>query len=178
MKRIFLLFSLLLFVVLVNPSFADDKVLATVDGTNITQSQVDAVFNSLPANVDKTNPDLKTEILNRLIDNVVLINEAKKEGLESDPKVIQAISNAKNEILINFLLQKQFAGQSFDVTDADVTNFYNQNSDKFKDKNGNLVPIDKVKDYVKQYLTSQKEQQAIQAYVDSLKKQDNIVINK
>ncbi|MEO1784090.1 SurA N-terminal domain-containing protein [Thermodesulfobium sp. 4217-1] len=178
MKRIFLLFSLLLFVVLVNPSFADDKVLATVDGTNITQSQFDAFLNSLPANVDKTNPDVKTAVLNNLIDDVVLLNEAKKEGLESDPKVIQAIDNAKNQILVSFLLQKQLAGQSFDITDADVTNFYNQNSDKFKDKNGNLVPIDKVKDYIKQYLKNQKEQQAAQTYVDSLKKQDNIVINK
>ncbi|AWB09738.1 peptidyl-prolyl cis-trans isomerase C [Thermodesulfobium acidiphilum] len=178
MKRIFFLCFVILFAVMARPSFADDKVLATVNGTSITQSQVDAVYNNLPPNVDKTNPDLKKEILNRLIDNLVLLDEAKKEGLEKDPNVIEAINNAKNMILINYLLQKHFAGQNFEVTDADVTNFYNQNSDKFKDKNGNLVPIDKVKDYVKQYLISQKEQQAYQAYVDSLKKQDNIVINQ
>ena len=179
MKRIFLLFVLLLFVVMAKPSLADDKVLASVNGINITQSQVDAIYNNLPPNVDKSNPDLiKKEILNRLIDNLVLLDEAKKEGLENDPKVIEAINEAKNNILINFLLQKHFAGQNFDVTDADVTNFYNQNSDKFKDKSGNLIPIDKVKDYVKQYLINQKEQEAVQAYIDSLKKQDNIVINK
>ncbi|MGC8502104.1 SurA N-terminal domain-containing protein [Desulfurella sp.] len=157
-----------------------DKVLATVNGYEITQSAVDNIMKSLPAGVvnDKNSAQIRENALNSLISERVLLDEAKKLNLEKDPQVVQEIKAQTDNILINALLQKKFGNQSFAPSEKEITDFYNQNKSKLKDSKGQVQPLSKIKPEIAQYLTNLKKKQALDNYIEELKKQDKVIINK
>ncbi|MGB9755599.1 MAG: SurA N-terminal domain-containing protein [Desulfurella sp.] len=157
-----------------------DKVLATVNGYEITQSAVDNIMKSLPAGVvnDKNSAQIRENVLNSLISERVLLDEAKKLNLEKDPQVVQEIKAQTDNILINALLQKKFGNQSFAPSEKEITDFYNQNKSKLKDSKGQVQPLSKIKPEIAQYLTNLKKKQALDNYIEELKKQDKVIINK
>ncbi len=157
-----------------------DKVLATVNGYEITQSTVDNFIKSLPPGVvnDKNAAQIRENVLNTLISERVLLDEAKRLNLEKDPQVEKEIKAQTDNILINALLQKKFGNQNFAPTDKEITDFYNQNKSKLKDSKGQILPLNKVKSEIAQYLTNVKRKQALDNYINELKKNDKIIINK
>lgn len=157
-----------------------DKVLATVNGYEITQSAVDNIIKSLPAGVvnDKNSAQIRESVLNSLISERVLLDEANKLNLEKDPQVVQELKTQKDNILINALLQKKFGNQNFAPTEKEITDFYNQNKSKLKDSKGQIQPLSKIKPEIVQYLTNLKKKQALDNYIEELKKQDKVIINK
>lgn len=157
-----------------------DKVLATVNGYGITQSAVDSIIKSLPAGVvkDKNSTQIRESVLNSLISERVLLDEANRINLEKDPQVVQELKTQKDNILINALLQKKFGNQSFAPTEKEIIDFYNQNKSKLKDSKGQVQPLSKIKPEIAQYLTNLKRKQALDNYIEELKKQDKVIINK
>ncbi|AHF97904.1 MAG: SurA N-terminal domain-containing protein [Desulfurella sp.] len=180
MKFLASLFMVMVFLTTTAFAQTQDKVLATVNGYEITQSAVDNIMKSLPAGVvnDKNKEQVKENVLNSLISERVLLDEAKKLNLEKDPVVAQEIKAQTDNILINALFQKKFGNQNFTPTDKEITDFYNQNKSRLKDSKGQLLPLSKVKPEIAQYLTNMKKKQALDQYIEELKKQDNIKINK
>jgi len=89
-SRFLLIGGALLLLVGCNGSKAEDhsKVLATVNGTPITQNVFNAYVRSLTGGRDmKLNKQQQDQVLKRMIDMTVLADEAKKTGLNKDPKV-------------------------------------------------------------------------------------------
>ncbi|OSS42741.1 hypothetical protein DESAMIL20_361 [Desulfurella amilsii] len=180
MKLLASLFLVTFFLTATAFAQTQDKVLATVNGYEITQSAVDNIIKSLPAGAvnNKNTAQVRENVLNSLISERVLLNEAKKLNLEKDPQVTQEIKTQTDNILINALLQKKFGNQNFTPTDKEITDFYNQNKSKLKDSKGQILPLSKVKPEISQYLANLKKKQALDSYIEELKKQDKIIINK
>ena len=70
--------------------------LATVNGQIITEAQLIAAN---PA--AKGNPAVAKETLQTLINRTLILQQAKKEGIEQSPAFQQALANEKDNLLIN-----------------------------------------------------------------------------
>jgi peptidyl-prolyl cis-trans isomerase C len=100
------------------PAPSADPILATVNGTPIHMSDVQAAGNELPAQMQQLPPDqLFPLLVNQLIDRQALLVAAQTEGLQNDPKIQAAMQAAANEKLENAYVQQQIAP---DITDAAV----------------------------------------------------------
>ncbi|MBN6740052.1 peptidyl-prolyl cis-trans isomerase [Acidithiobacillus sp. MC6.1] len=78
--------------------------LAVVDGQPITKAQVDAAN---PA--AKTNPTDAQSTLQTLINRTLLLQQAKKEGIEDSPSFKTALANEKSNLLIQFTVNHYLA---------------------------------------------------------------------
>jgi peptidyl-prolyl cis-trans isomerase C len=163
---------------------AADKILAKVNGKPITESQIKEVLDRLPANYNsvKNNPQFRDQILNTLINQELLYQEAEKEKIEKDKKVQKQIEEAKKQIVINALLEKHLKPKDVKVTDEEAKVFYERNKAQFTDTNGKQIPFDTVKPFIVQTLQQQKRKEAFMTafnkYIDELKKKNKVEIVK
>ena len=91
---------------------AADPVLATVNGTPIHQSAIDATIARLPPNL-RAMPAAQLDplVLQRMIDAKALVIEARKEKLADQPAVKAEIAAATDQVLENALLTKEVKPQ-------------------------------------------------------------------
>ncbi len=110
---------------------AADPVVATVNGKPIHMSDVRGAMAGLPEQARSMPPQmLYPTLLNQLIDQQALADEARKEGLEKDPAVQAAIAHATDQVLQNALLRREISPT---ITDAALQAKYDQD---YKNKPG------------------------------------------
>ncbi|TEY02410.1 peptidylprolyl isomerase [Campylobacter sp. US33a] len=106
-------------------------VVATAGGKNITDTQVDEFFapmlrgqsiNNLPA-------DQKKAFIQQYIVQDLILNEAKKDGLEKDATYKKELDRAKDAILVAVYQDKIM--QDIKIDSAKVKSIYDQNKDKY-----------------------------------------------
>lgn len=73
------------------------QVVATVNGHEITESQLNQVLAAHPT--DDISPQVRQQALASLVDEELLVQEALKHKLDRQPAVVQAIEKAKRTIL-------------------------------------------------------------------------------
>ncbi|ADY73526.1 peptidyl-prolyl cis-trans isomerase domain-containing protein [Desulfurobacterium thermolithotrophum DSM 11699] len=179
-----LLFSLSMVAVTSLTAQGSDKILAKVNGKPITESQLEEVLKGLPAkyNSVKNNPQFQSQVLNSLINQELLYQEAKKEGIEKNAKVQRQIKEAKEQILINALLEKHLKISKVKVSDKEARAFYEKNKKRFTDANGKQISFEAVKLFIVQSLEQQKRRQLLSAslnrYIEKLKKENKVEILK
>jgi EpsD family peptidyl-prolyl cis-trans isomerase len=108
-------------------------VVAKVNGTEIYQGQISAVlsrFGDIPADRVK---DVSRQVLNKLIEENVILQQALEKKLDKDPKVAHAINAARNQILIQAYLD-QLAAPATNPTDAEIQAFFDGNPALFKER--------------------------------------------
>ncbi len=94
---------------------ADNPVVATVDGTEILRSDVDAVLRSLPDQMRQAPIEqLYPMLLDRTIDFKLLEVEAEKSDLGDDPDLQAALAQARAAVLRDFMLRKKVEEGSTD----------------------------------------------------------------
>ncbi|HVR44856.1 MAG TPA: peptidylprolyl isomerase [Thermoanaerobaculia bacterium] len=132
MKRVLnvLLLSLALTISAIAQS-AEEKVVAQVNGEKITLTELDAMYGSLPENV-KENYERsggKAAYLETMIRKKLVVQEALKARLQSDPHVQAELRASRENILfdayIGLVLSKGI------VADAEVRRYYDENQQEF-----------------------------------------------
>ena len=106
--KIFIIVGVLL---LANSAMAaPNDVLAKVNGQDITKGEIDNELKMLtngqaaaPQSYDKLPPDVQKAFVDKYIDKRLIIDAAKKEGLENDPQILQKLAEAKD-----FLIQQKY----------------------------------------------------------------------
>ncbi len=171
-----LLTALTIITVATTPAMAKTKIIAKVNNVTITQQDLDNLLDSLPPQYDKNDPKLKKELIKFLIDQEILVQEARKEGIDKDPKVKKQIENAIKQILATALLNKKIPKSKIKVTDKEVKAFYEKHKSEFKGLNGKPVPFNQIKNFLEAQLIKQKQQQAVEEYINSIKKNYNVTI--
>lgn len=84
-----------------------DPVIASVNGQDIHLSDVRAAAQGLPDEMRNLPPQMLFPlVVNQLIDQKALVDEARAEGLQKDPKVQQMIRQAEDTALQNALLSR------------------------------------------------------------------------
>jgi len=158
------------------PAFGKDATVATVDGVAIKRSQVDAFINSLPQQYDslKGKKEFREKITKFLVEQQVLYNEAKEKKIPERKDVKEAIENAKRQIIVNALIKDYLSKRKITVSDKEIKDYYEANKDRFKNLKGKVVPLETVKPYIKQQLLAQKQKEAINSYIESLKKKHKV----
>ena len=71
-------------------------------------------------------PSRKKELLEKYLEKTLLMGEAEKLGLNQDPKVLEDLKDAKDQILIKHLLAHKAAemGGQIEVTDKEINSYY------------------------------------------------------
>lgn len=111
---------------LASPAFADDYVMMKVNNTDITKSEVEAMWAGLfppsqaPA-FDAIKPEMRDKVLRGIMTEKLLAAEGNKAGLDKSPEVTKQLEEAKNKLVIKALLDQKTGDV---VTDADLKKEY------------------------------------------------------
>ena len=104
------------------PAAAADPVIASVNGQDIHLTDVRAAASQLPQEMRNLPPQmLFPMVVNQLVDQRALVDEAKADGLQNDPKVQVAMRAAADTALQNALLTRDVGPQ---ITDAKLQAAY------------------------------------------------------
>lgn len=106
--------------------FANEKVVATVNGEKILKSEFDKIYEQSRLYVSNTIVT-KKKILDDLIAKRVGIQKAKDNKLDRDPVVREKIEDILYHAQISKDLEPEF--KKIKVTENDVKNYYNENKE-------------------------------------------------
>jgi peptidyl-prolyl cis-trans isomerase C len=113
------------------------QALASVNGEEITTMQLNEELQR--ANVQPAQQEAASkQLLKVLVDRQLLQNEAAKEKLDRDPKVMQAIERAKALIVAQAYMQKKIAPAAR-PTPAEVEQYFNQHPEFFSKRKAFLM---------------------------------------
>ncbi|VYS76833.1 peptidylprolyl isomerase [Campylobacter ureolyticus] len=106
------------------------KVFATVDGKDITDVDLAPMLAGMPGvNFEALPAEIQNQVIDRAIDLRVLINEAKKSGIEKDELYKKQLEIVKDDIALRAWQAKELNNTK--VSDKEIEDFYNKNKDKF-----------------------------------------------
>ncbi len=109
----------------------ESKTLASVNGTPITQNEVDAMLMAMGNNGQAyNNPQGRAMILEQLINKKLMLLDAEKNLYEYDAEFKAEFAQVKDDMLANFAIKK--CVEAISVTDDEVKAEYDNNPDKFK----------------------------------------------
>ncbi|MDR2635996.1 MAG: peptidyl-prolyl cis-trans isomerase [Campylobacteraceae bacterium] len=108
-------------------------VIATVNGQEITDEEANALLRQVTGGVggryESLNDEYKKQVIDQLVERKLLVSHAVKSGIEKDSKYIKTLAQAKSDIALNIWIEKEF--DKLKITDAQVKQYYDENTDKF-----------------------------------------------
>lgn len=87
-----------------NPAWAEEKSAALVNGVSISQASVDNAVKGEVAQGREDTPELRKSVRESLIKRELMVQEAKRLGLDKSAEVQQEIEMAKQSVLVNAYL--------------------------------------------------------------------------
>jgi len=110
----------------------ENKVLAKVGTTEITQKDVNALHKSVGHDkiLHYASPEGQKQLLEELVSQELLLQNAKKEKLDESAEFLEEVEKIKNSILKQFALRDILKKVS--VSDEFVKKYYEDNIDSFK----------------------------------------------
>jgi EpsD family peptidyl-prolyl cis-trans isomerase len=145
---------------------AATQVAAKVNGSEISVHQINNILSKASGVTAENAPQAKREILNKLIDQQLAVDQAVEKKLDRSPNVMQAIEAAKREILSRAYLEQIAAAQSKPTAD-EVKKFYADHPELFAQRRlynvqELAVPASgSTADEIKQWVSSGKSMQDI-----------------
>lgn len=111
----------------------DDKVLATIGKTKITEGQYKEALKRIGPQAMMINSDksLRIQLLNQIINLEVFSREAQKLKLDQKPEYKQRVEMFKKESLANMLLKDKVKGE---MSDKKIKAYYDKNKSKYAAK--------------------------------------------
>lgn len=111
----------------------ENKVLAVVNGVEITESDLESAIMRFPRERQSylNSENGKKQLLEEMIAFELVYNYAKDSGIEKEKEYIELLEKAKKEILTQTAISKVMAEVT--VTDEEVSDFYKANEQAFVD---------------------------------------------
>jgi Parvulin-like peptidyl-prolyl isomerase len=112
----------------------ENKVLAKVGDTEITQTDVQFVINNLDPNTRQqfNSEDGQKRVVEELVNQELFYLDAMKNGIDNDEDFVKQLEKAKADLLKQYYITKLLS--KADVDDVEIFNFYGQNREMFVDK--------------------------------------------
>ena len=108
-----------------------DKILAKVGTLTVTEKEVDDFLAELGARGQGYNtPEGRAAILEQIVSSKLLLLDARRNLLETEPEFKAELAKLRENLLINYAGNKVLA--SVKVSDEDVKKYYEDNLDKFQ----------------------------------------------
>ncbi len=108
-----------------------ETILATFGDKTITLGEFNELWEQVPEDY-KLQLD-KSMVLDQMISEALLIQEAKVKNFEEDEKVAEQIKKSTEQILVQALIQKDILDK-VQVSDEEVEKYYETNKDNFTEK--------------------------------------------
>ena len=109
----------------------NDRILATVGTLSVTESEVNELAAALASRGQNYNtPEGRNAIVEQLINNKLLLLDARKNLYEHTPEFKAQLEKVKEDMLVNFSMAKTL-GAVKPVSDADAKEYYEKNQDTF-----------------------------------------------
>lgn len=109
---------------------AATQVAAKVNGTEISVHQINAVLAKANGVTSENAPRARKEVLDRLIDQQIAVEQAIARKLDRNPDVLLNIESARREILARSYLE-QFASAQPKASDEEIKRYYDEHPDLF-----------------------------------------------
>jgi EpsD family peptidyl-prolyl cis-trans isomerase len=107
-------------------------VLATVNGVAINKSEIDNTLKSRGITFDKMPKSQQKQILDRLIERELLVNIAKKDGVENDAEYKKSLESLKKDLLIKTWMDKVYKKTL--ISDSEANKYYQDHKEQFKEQ--------------------------------------------
>lgn len=177
MQIVFIAIILVLFSCSDNNSLEKEDIVLTINDFNMsrtefqTQYKADMEYNE----TFKKSDTVKQEMLDGLIRKELLIQEAKKMGLDKNIKFVTAIERYWEATLIKLLMEQKTDEilKTTLVSDVEVKKKY----DAYKLKNTNLPALNTIKKEIVEEIIKSKKAYVLENWVESLRKNANIKID-
>lgn len=108
-----------------------ETILASFREQTITLGEFNQIWEEVPEDY-KLQLD-KSLVLDQMISEKLLIQEAKYMGLEEDNDVLEQIKKITEQILVQVLIEREISDK-IKVNDEEVLEYYEQNKDSFTEK--------------------------------------------
>ncbi|PUA18725.1 EpsD family peptidyl-prolyl cis-trans isomerase [Glaciimonas sp. PCH181] len=112
---------------------AASKILARVNGDNITTGQLDAelvrISGMQETGID-TSPTMRKQVLEALIDRQVLLDAALRNKINRDAEVMQTIERFKTQVIVQAYLESKAANSVKPTTD-EIDTYYQSHPELF-----------------------------------------------
>ncbi len=105
-----------------------ETILSSFNGQTITLGEFNQLWDQIPENYKLQLT--KRNVLDQIISEKLLIQEAKNRGLEQDKDVLEQIKNTTEQILVQSLIEKEIIGK-VKVDDQEALTYYEANKDNF-----------------------------------------------
>jgi peptidyl-prolyl cis-trans isomerase C len=105
-----------------------ETIVSSFNGQTITLGEFNQLWDQIPENSKLQLT--KRSVLDQLISEKLLIQEAKNRDLEQDKDVLEQIKNTTEQILVQSLIEKEIIGK-VKVDDQETLTYYEENKDKF-----------------------------------------------
>ncbi len=176
-------------------SASDGTVLARVNRGTITVSDFKSQLDGLAPQMQQavmTDPKARKEFLEDLIGIELVIQEAKRQGLDKDAEFKKRQEmlrkelerrireDAKNE-LFNGVLKKEIGDKLAKVaapTDEEVRDYYTKNKDKIIAATGKQVSLKEIEPQLKMRLVQEKRRDLYLEYAKGLKAKAKITVDE
>lgn len=111
---------------------SENKVLATVEGKEITEQIVSRFLNELGPQVAMqfNNPEGKKRIVDELVNQELVYLEALEEGVDQKEEFITELEKMKEGLLKQYAVGKLF--EDIDVDEKEVREYYDNNKEIFQ----------------------------------------------
>ncbi len=104
-------------------------VLATVNKKDITKKDVNSLMRGAVMSYDKMPVDSKKKMLDQAIDRVLLVENAKKSGVEKDKEFKAELAKLKETLALDVWMKKEF--EKVSVSSSEAKSYYEKNKAKF-----------------------------------------------
>jgi peptidyl-prolyl cis-trans isomerase C len=169
-------------------------VLAKVNRGTITVSDFKKQIEELAPQMQQavaSDPKARREFLDDLIGIELVIQEAKRQGLDKDADYKKRQEQLKKELerrvqeeakndLFNSLLKKELGDKMSKVTpptDQEVQDYFNQNKDKIFQAAGKQIKFKDIEQQLKLRMTQEKRREVYVAYAKGLKAKAKISVD-
>lgn len=105
------------------------QVIAKVNGKEITIMQLNQLLASQP----KVDEKIKKQLLDKLIDQELLVQKSEELKLDRNPEILQNIEYAKRQVLAQAAASK-LIGENSEPSSSDIKNYYTTNAAMFENR--------------------------------------------
>ncbi len=140
MKKVTCISLLFFFCCLVvSPVLADQEaktsdILAKVGDKTFTSEQFDAMAQTMPPQIQvmlKSNPSMKSELINRWIQLTLLVHEAEAMKLDQDPAVKTKLDDLRSRVLVDALIDKRIT-RTTSLPEEKIKAYYDSHASEFE----------------------------------------------
>lgn len=160
---------------------ADSKVLARVNRSKITVADFKQQLVELPQDMQQTvvsDSKARKDFLEDLIGIEVVLQEARRRGLDKDAEFKRRVKEFIKNELFNSILKQELAGKVAFPTNQEVEQYYNLHKAELRSAEGKQLSLAEVSPKLRSWLYQQKQRQAYIEFAKGLKEKAKVTIDE